>query len=92
MRRRDFPGVLGGAAAAWPFAAQGQQLTKQHRIAFVHSGIRADRLTESAGPFWVGGFLKRFVDLAMQRESISSSSVIPQRAVLTALAFSLQRP
>jgi putative tryptophan/tyrosine transport system substrate-binding protein len=56
MRRREFLGVLGGAAAAWPLAARGQQPKKQHRIAFVHSGIPADRLTESAGPFWVRRF------------------------------------
>src|SRR5450631_1374567 len=56
MRRREFLGVLGGAAASWPLAARGQQPKKQHRIAFVHSGIPADRLTESAGPFWVRRF------------------------------------
>jgi putative ABC transport system substrate-binding protein len=56
MRRREFLGVLGGAAAAWPLAARGQQRKKPHRIAFVHSGILADRLTESAGPFWVRRF------------------------------------
>ena len=49
-------GVLGGAAAAWPLAARGQQPQKQHRIAFVHSGIPADQLTETAGPFWVRRF------------------------------------
>jgi putative ABC transport system substrate-binding protein len=58
MRRREFLGVLGGAAAAWPLAARGQQPKKQHRIAFVHSGIPADRLTESAGPFWVRRFFE----------------------------------
>ena len=56
MRRREFLGVLGGAAAAWPLAARGQQPQKQHRIAFVHSGIPADQLTETAGPFWVRRF------------------------------------
>jgi putative ABC transport system substrate-binding protein len=52
MRRRDFSTLLGGAATAstvWPFAARAQQ--RPHRLAFVHSGVPADKLTESAGPF-----------------------------------------
>jgi putative tryptophan/tyrosine transport system substrate-binding protein len=56
MRRRDFLGVLGGAALSPPFGARAQQPQKQHRIAFVHSGIPADLLTETAGPFWVRQF------------------------------------
>jgi putative tryptophan/tyrosine transport system substrate-binding protein len=55
MRRRDLMKLLGGAAA-WPIAAGAQQSQKQHRIAFVHSGIPADQLTETAGPFWVRRF------------------------------------
>jgi putative tryptophan/tyrosine transport system substrate-binding protein len=34
----------------------GQQPQKQRRLAFVHSGIPADSLTESGGPFWVRRF------------------------------------
>ena len=56
MRRRDFLGVLSGAAIAFPLGASAQQAQKQRRIAFVHSGIPADLLTESAGPFWVRRF------------------------------------
>jgi putative tryptophan/tyrosine transport system substrate-binding protein len=55
VRRRTFITALGGAAA-WPVVARGQQPQKQRRIAFVHSGIPADRLTEAAGPFWVRRF------------------------------------
>jgi len=55
MRRREFIGVLGGAAA-WPLAGRAQQAPRQHRIAFVHSGIPAGQLTETAGPFWVRRF------------------------------------
>src|ERR1019366_9881943 len=55
MRRRKFITLLGGAAA-WPIAAGAQQSQKQHRIAFVHSGIPADHLTETTGPFWVRRF------------------------------------
>jgi len=55
MQRREFITLLGGAAT-WPLAARAQQPQKQHRIAFVHSGIPADQLTETAGPFWVRRF------------------------------------
>jgi putative ABC transport system substrate-binding protein len=50
--RRQFISALGGATV-WPLAARAQQPQKQHRMAFVHSGIPADLLTETAGPFWV---------------------------------------
>ena len=42
---------LGASASILPHSLHAQ--TKMHRLAFVHSGIPADRLTESGGPFWV---------------------------------------
>src|SRR5450631_906009 len=57
MRRRNFIGIIGGATA-WPLVASAQQPRKQHRLAFVHSGIPADKLTATAGPFWVRRFFE----------------------------------
>ncbi len=62
MRRREFIGVLAGTAAL-PVTARSQLAQMPRRLAFVHSGIPADKLTEAAGPFWVRRFyeeLRRF--------------------------------
>ena len=59
MKRRQFIAAIGAAATAsflWPLGARAQQSARQQRIAFVHSGIPADQLTETAGPFWVRRF------------------------------------
>jgi putative tryptophan/tyrosine transport system substrate-binding protein len=57
MKRRAFIGLVGGAAA-WPLLAGAQQSQKQHRLAFVHSGIPADKLNKTDGPFWVRRFFE----------------------------------
>jgi hypothetical protein len=40
MRRREFVGALGGAAA-WPLAARAQQANKLHRIGYLSLGSLA---------------------------------------------------
>ena len=74
MRRRDFMKLLGGAAA-WPVAAGAQQSQKQHRIAFVHSGIPADHLTETTGPFWV----RRFYETLRGLGETEGSNLVVER-------------
>ena len=57
MRRREVIASIGGIIA-WSPTVLAQRGSKQPRIAFVHSGIPAADLTESAGPFWVRRFLQ----------------------------------
>lgn len=54
MKRRAFVSLL--VAAAWPTFVRAQETAKPRRLAFVHSAIPADELTEAAGPFWVRRF------------------------------------
>ncbi len=83
MKRREFIAGIGGAATSylWPRAAGAQQPQKQ-RVAFVHSGIPADQLTETAGPFWVRRFYETLrglghtegVNLVVERYSAEGRS------------------
>jgi len=53
MRRREFITLIGGAAAAWPIAAQAQQPTKVFRIGYVGLTTAAG-LPERAEAFRAG--------------------------------------
>jgi putative ABC transport system substrate-binding protein len=73
MRRRAFITLVGSAAAAWPVVVRAQQKTR--RLALVHSGIPADRLTESAGPFWI----QRFHETLRGLGNIEGSNLVVER-------------
>ena len=57
MRRREFLGVLGGAAAAWPLAARAQAPGKIPTVGVLGSG------TMSSQGAWVAAFVQRLREL-----------------------------
>jgi putative ABC transport system substrate-binding protein len=57
MRRRQFLGIVGGAAAARPFAVQAQQATKLPTIGFLGAG------SPSGWSHWTAAFLQRLHEL-----------------------------
>src|SRR6476646_251462 len=57
MRRREFLGVLGGAAAAWPLAARAQAPGKIPTVGVLGSG------TMSSQGSWVAAFVQRMREL-----------------------------
>ena len=59
MRRREFLGVLGGAAAAWPLAARAQQAERMRRIGVLLPAAADDAEFQAR----VGAFLQGLAQL-----------------------------
>jgi putative ABC transport system substrate-binding protein len=57
LRRRDFITLLGGATAAWPFAARAQRPTKMPTIGFLGAS------TPSGWSDWTAAFVQRLREL-----------------------------
>jgi len=57
MRRREFFGVVGGAATTWPLAARAQQVGKLPTIGFLGTS------TPSTMNLWVAAFVQRLHEL-----------------------------
>jgi hypothetical protein len=68
MNRREFITLLGGAAAAWPLAARGQQ-AKRPTIGFLGA------TTPSVWSGWVGPFERRLRELGWIEGRPSQSSI-----------------
>ncbi|WJR78640.1 ABC transporter substrate-binding protein [Bradyrhizobium sp. NP1] len=72
MERRAVLRLVGGAAL-WPHLAHADP--RPHRIAFAHSGIAADSLTESGGPFWV----RRFYETLRKLGDVEGGNLVVER-------------
>ena len=59
MRRREFLGVLGGAAATWPLVARAQQSERMRRIGVLLPAAANDAEFQT----WVGAFLQGLAQL-----------------------------
>jgi hypothetical protein len=62
--RRELLAAIGGAVAAWPFAARGQQVGKLPTIGFLGAS------TPSAWSQWTAAFVQRLRELGWYRRNV----------------------
>ena len=54
MRRREFVGLFGGAAVAWPLPARAQEIERVRRIGIIFPAVADDPVFQA----WLGAFLQ----------------------------------
>src|ERR1700724_2430609 len=66
MRRRDFISLLGGAAAAWPLAAGGQQIDRVRRVGFLTPVAESDPEAQN----WINALTHHLEELGWMNGNI----------------------
>src|ERR1700683_852759 len=74
MKRRNFLGVFGGAAAAWPAVGRAQQAGKIRRIGVLFALPESDRTAQSRLAMFRGALQKLgWTDIAMDTRFVGSN-------------------
>jgi putative tryptophan/tyrosine transport system substrate-binding protein len=66
MRRREFIALLGGAAAAWPLAAGGQQIDRVRRVGFLTPVAESDPEAQN----WINALTHHLEELGWMNGNI----------------------